>query len=98
MADTLVSARIPKAKKESVSALLASMDATVSDLIQRSFDYVLATKEMPSVQRSAEKPVDEFEAFCADCVLDIDWSVAGADSSYDSIIRAGKVADYESLA
>lgn len=52
MESTLVSARIPQAKKEAGVSLLASLGASTSDLINNAFDYLLAHQSLPADHES----------------------------------------------
>lgn len=51
MDSTLVSARVPRAKKEAGKAVLDDLGATVSDLINGAFDHLLEKKELPGSHR-----------------------------------------------
>ena len=99
MSDTLVSARVPRAKKERAGSVLASMGSTVSDLINSSLDYVIAEKKLPGTSRISipEKTTDGFTAFLEATTLDVDWP-AGEAADYKEFMKRERLADYESLA
>ena len=96
MDDTLVSSRISKAKKDAGVAVLESLGATTSQLINCAFDYVIQQHALPSAAHDAAPDQEGFEAFLADTALSIDWT--DEQRSYKQILRDGKAADYESLA
>lgn len=99
-ASTLVSARVPKNKKDDANEILSSIGATTSDLINDAFDYLLAQRRLPSASLKTEAPtgnMDQFKAFVASSTLDIAWG--GHDVLDDKrILEEGKQADYEALA
>ena len=98
MDNTLVSARIPKAKKEASAGILQRIGATASDLINSAYDYLLANGELPQTQKSEHAP-SGFDEFLAASTLDIDWETAEAASrDYKQMIRDWRKDDYESLA
>ncbi len=98
MDSTLVSARMSPAKKNAVTAILKTLDATTSDLINDAFDYVLATKSLPVASGGNKPSKKDFVAFVGRTTLDIDWGDDAADGDYRQLICNGKAADYESLA
>ena len=96
MSDILVSSRIPQAKKEAGVAVLGSLGATTSELINSAFDYLLETHQLPTTKESKAPSAEEFAQFVAGSTLPIDW---GDDTRSDKeILQEGKVVDYESLA
>lgn len=52
MESALVSARVPKAKKEAAAAILASLGATASELVNNAYDFLLAEGRLPGRQLS----------------------------------------------
>ena len=98
MENTLVSARIPRAKKEASAGVLKKLGATASDLINSAYDYLLENGERPHTEKTDRARVD-FDAFLAASTLDVDWaSDEMAPGDYKQMIRGWKKADYESLA
>ena len=98
MESALVSARVPKAKKETAAAVLASLGATASDLVNDAFDFVLAEGRMPGSTVLRNREQTAFEEFVQQSTLAVDWGDDAADGDYKRLIRARKAADYESLA
>lgn len=96
MDNTLVSARIPRAKKERGGSVLASMGATISDLINSAFDYVIETNELPNAKEATNISGD-FSSFVEATTLNIDWP-AGFDGDYKALMANMRIEDYESLA
>jgi hypothetical protein len=100
MEGTLVSARVSKAKKDACTSVLESLGASTTELINCAFDYVLENKALPSVAdgrpQSTKDSISGFQDFVGCSTMAIDWSCAPTD--YKEIIRAGKAADYESIA
>ena len=98
MESTLVSARIPHAKKDVGVALLESMGATTSELINSAFDYLIEAKSLPRCEADPVRDRQAFAEFLAAGTLDIDWGPQPELVDYGKILREGKRADYESLA
>lgn len=96
MDNTLVSARVPRAKKERASSVLASIGATTSDLINSAFDYVITNKELPTAARTVERNVEGFEEFVVKTTLAVEWP-EGFDGDYKSLMADMRRADYEAL-
>ena len=99
MDNTLVSARVPRAKKERGAGVLASIGATTSDLINSAFDYVIAAKELPSVRKAApevREDTDAFAAFVGASTLDVGWP-EGFDGDYKQLMSRMRADEYESL-
>lgn len=96
MNDTLVSSRISRAKKDAGVAVLESVGATTSELINSAFDYVIEKQQLPIATPSAKPRKKSFSNFVSKSTLSIDWSQD--TRTYKEILRQGKVADYESLA
>ena len=97
MQDTLVSARMPAAKKERAREVLNSIGATTSDLINSAFDYVISNKRLPVTAAPEAQPSEQdFKQFVAGTTFKIDWP-EGTDD-YKQLVREMRLADYESLA
>lgn len=97
MNTTLVSARVTQAKKEATVRVLDSIGATVSDLINQAFDYVLREHRLPGEDAPAKRDGGSFASFVEDTTFEVPWP-ASADGDYKAMLREGKVHDYESLA
>ena len=104
MESTLVSARIPTAKKEASAGILRQIGATATDLINSAYDYLLESGELPHVGKDAPQRRD-FDAFVAASTLAVDWGDAAdgtagiADAGdYKRMIADWRRAEYESLA
>ena len=104
MESSLVSARIPVAKKEAGAGLLRSLGSTPSELVNRAYDYLIACGELPSVPAASRKGRQGageadggLEAFLAASTVEVDWG-ADAAADYKELLRRGRRADYESLA
>ena len=97
MQDTLVSARMPAAKKERARGVLDSIGATTSDLINSAFDYVIANKQLPETAACVKRPDENgFAQFVAQTTFEIDWPESPDD--YKRLMREMRLVDYESLA
>lgn len=97
MSTILVSARMPQAKKEATVRVLDSMGATVSDLINSAFDYVLEEHRLPGENARAHAERPPFDAFLEATTIKVAWPATAADN-YREMLREGKLHDYESLA
>lgn len=97
MESTLVSARVPFAKKEAAVSVLKSLGANTTDLINDAFDFVLAHKALPSAQTEPARDREGFEDFMRASTVAVSWNETD-ERSYKDIISEGKRADYESLA
>ena len=95
MESTLVSARVPAAKREAAASVLAQIGASTTDLINSAFDFVLSEHTLPSARQKAPKGAADFQAFCAKSTLGVDWGAE--DVNYKQIIAEGRAARYESL-
>ena len=95
MESTLVSARVPAAKREAAASVLAQIGASTTDLINSAFDFVLSEHALPGARHKMPKRAADFQAFCAKSTLDVDWGAEDAD--YKQIIAEGRAARYESL-
>ncbi len=95
MDSTLVSARVPRAKKEAGKAVLDDLGATVSDLINGAFDHLLEKKELPGSHRPSHRTAVDFASFLEKSTLTVNWEPDDVD--YDKAVRDGKLSDYESL-
>ena len=96
MQDTLVSARMPQAKKERARGALAAIGATTSDLINSAFDYVIAMGQLPAATAPEAHAEDELAAFVEASSVEVDWPENTGD--YKSLAKQMRLADYESLA
>lgn len=96
MDDTLVSSRISRAKKDAGIAVLESVGATTSELINSAFDYVIEKKQLPLAIVPTKPRSKDLLSFVSQSTLAIDWS--NESRSYKEILRQGKVTEYESLA
>ena len=96
MQDTLVSARMPQAKKERARGALAAIGATTSDLINSAFDYVIAMGQLPISAAPETRAQDGLAAFVEESSFEVGWSEGAGD--YKSLARELRLADYESLA
>lgn len=96
MDSALVSARVPRAKKEAGKAVLDDLGATVSDLINGAFDHLLEKKELPGSRKPPRRTAADFASFLERSTLPVNWGPADVDC--DKMIRDGKLSDYESLA
>lgn len=97
MENILVSARVPKAKKEMLQSALEEMGVTTSQLINAAIDYVLEHKELPTTKKRTRRDIRGFRDFVEQSTLKVDWSHYPEDLSYKDAYRQGKIADYESL-
>lgn len=96
MDNTLVSARISRAKKERGNGVLSAIGATTSDLINSAFDYVIANKELPGARQTTAATKRDFAQFVQDSTLQIDWP-EGFDGDYKALASQMRLADYEAL-
>lgn len=97
MGNTMISARVPAAKKERASSILASIGATASDLVNSALDYVIETKQLPGVEKGCTPSAADFASFVATSTVDVAWP-ADAAGDYKSFMRRERLADYDSLA
>ncbi len=96
MKETLVSARIPQAKKEAATREFAARGTNMSEFINRALDAFLASGELPgSPSTSGTRDTAEFSKFVEQSSVAIAWSEGSGD--YKDLLRKGKRADYESL-
>lgn len=98
MESALVSARVPRAKKEAASSLLESLGSTTSELINSAFEYLIENRSLPASKASTSRDEHAYAAFVNKATLDIDWGPDAELLDYKAIIREGKRAEYESLA
>jgi len=98
MESALVSARVPRAKKEAASSLLESLGSTTSELINSAFEYLIENKSLPTSEASISRNEQTYIAFVSEATLSIDWGPEAEFLDYKAIIREGKRAEYESLA
>ena len=97
MEDTLVSARISRAKKETAAAMLHKMGSSASELINCAYDYVIASGKLPQVKQEQTRAQEDFARFLHTSTLDIDWGNAIPDGDYRAFMKQERLADYESL-
>ena len=97
MDNTLVSARLPRAKKERGCGVLTEIGATTSDLINRAFDYVIATGELPGEEKTTAPSAEDFAAFVKESTLEANWPKS-FDGDYKELESHLRMADYEALA
>lgn len=97
MKETLVSARIPQAKKEAATREFVARGTNMSEFINRALDAFLASGELPGSPSTADtRDAAEFSKFVEQSSAVVRWS-EGSDN-YKDLLRTGKRADYESLA
>ena len=96
MDNTLVSARVPRAKKDAGVGVLASLGE--SDLINCAFDYVLSHRELPTALAPSRQSQADFARFVEESTLPIPWGEDAPEGDYRALIRDRRLADYESLA
>ena len=97
MDSTLVSARLPRAKKERGCSVLADIGATTSELINQAFDYVIANGELPGAEKPTTPTAEAFAKFIQSSTLDVEWP-EGFGGDYKQLEKRLRVADYEALA
>lgn len=100
MADSLISARVPRAKRDAAAGILEALGSNTTELVNRAFDYVLAEKKLPELaahDRTDDRAADFF-AFVNKSTMEVAWDALGAHESYKTLLRKGKQADYERLA
>ena len=98
MNNSLVSARVPMAKREAAKGALTAIGATTSDLINSAFDYVIAVRDLPRAEKAPGRSRESFARFIGESSLEIPWGSDADDGDYRALIASGKRADYESLA
>ncbi|NBI32575.1 hypothetical protein [Enterorhabdus sp. P55] len=98
MNSSLISARVPVAKREAAQGMLTAIGATTSDLVNSAFDYLLATKHLPQAEDPERCSATAFAQFVEESTFDIPWEDAGACGDYRELICEGKRLRYESLA
>lgn len=97
MKETLVSARIPQAKKEAAAREFAARGTNMSEFINRALDAFLSTGELPGTSSKADaRDAAEFSKFVAQSSVAVAWPEESDD--YKDLMQRGKRADYESLA
>ena len=94
MDNTMVSARVPRAKKERAGSVLASIGATTSDLINSALDYVIQEKQLPKARRDDVADEAGFATFVEASTLDVDWS-KGDMADHEGFMRRERMADHE---
>ena len=98
MENTLVSARVPSAKKEASADILKRLGATATDLINSAYDYLLENGELPRAQNAQQRA--DFASFVEATTLEVEWEQhpTPEDGDYKRMIRDWRGAAYESLA
>lgn len=97
MKETLVSARIPQAKKEAATREFAARGTNMSEFINRALDAFLSTGELPRTSSKADaRDTAEFSKFVEQSSVAVAWPEESDD--YKDLVQRGKRADYESLA
>lgn len=97
MKETLVSARIPQAKKEAATREFVARGTNMSEFINRALDAFLASGELPgSPSTASTRDTAEFSKFVAQSSVAVAWPEESDD--YKDLVQRGKRADYESLA
>ena len=97
MISTLVSARVPQAKKDAATGILSSLGATVSDLINAAFDYVIAHHEIPRAEKTSLRSPDDFRAFVEATSFSVNWNPDELEMDYKQLMRKRRINDYEFL-
>ena len=97
MKETLVSARIPQAKKEAAPREFAARGTNMSEFINRALDAFLSTGELPGTPSKADaRDTAEFSKFVEQSSISVSWPEGSGN--YKDLLKMGKRADYESLA
>lgn len=97
MKETLVSARIPQAKKEAAAREFAARGTNMSEFINRALDAFLVSGELPGTPSKADaRDTAEFSKFVEQSSAVVRWSEGSGN--YKDLLRTGKRTDYESLA
>lgn len=95
MPNSLVSARVPQAKREAASSILKSIGATASDLINTAYDYLLATRSLPVIEEKKQADPAAFKEFVSKSTVNVQW--LSEDINYKEFMRDQLVKDYEAL-
>lgn len=103
----MVSARVPDAIYDQVSAQLAELGSSPSELVNSAFEYVLQEKKLPAAPKAAPKKkvrklsqeqTERLRRFFAACTLDPPGKIP-SDVAYDKkAIAEARRAKYEALA
>lgn len=97
MKDTLISARIPQAKKEAATREFAARGTNMSEFINRALDAFLASGELPGTSSITDtRDMEGFSRFVEQSSAAVPWPKETVD--YKTLLRTGKRDDYESLA
>ena len=96
MQSTLVSARVPVARKEAAQSALQQLGLSTTELINSAFDYLIENRSLPTAEKELPRTDEGFDALLAECTLAVPWPEEDVD--YRDIVRKGKQERYESLA
>lgn len=77
MESTLVTARVPTAKKEAGSQILAELGNTTTDLVNSAFDYLIDRRELPQARDEVRARAKDAHAFLRESTLVVDWPKDG---------------------
>ena len=97
MDNTLVSARIPRAKKERAAGVLAEIGATTTELINSAFDFLISEKRLPGKADAAQEREGDFAGFVEATTMDVQWP-EGFDGDYKALMAQLRRDEYEALA
>lgn len=97
MDNTLVSARVPKAKKEAAARLLERDGATMSDLINDAIDSLLSKGAYEPSREDSTPTKRDFTAFMQRTTVEVSWPSDTPDD-YRDLEREWRRHDYDSLA
>ena len=107
--DSVVTARVPAEIKRQAADMLAQMGSSTTKLVNAAFEYLLATGELPHVDRGAAAPSSrelseaqraELTAFFHATSVPAPSSFWGelGDRSYKEALASWRKEDYEALA
>ena len=100
MDNTLVSARVSRAKKERAAGVLAEIGATTTELINSAFDFLLSEKRLPGtdeVGQKAQGREEDFAGFVENTTVDVQWP-DDFDGDYKALMARLRWDEYETLA
>lgn len=96
MQSTLVSARVPVARKEAAQSALQQLGLSTTELINSAFDYLIENRSLPTEAKPVPRTSEGFNNLLAECTLAVPWPEEDVDCR--DIVRKGKQERYESLA